>query len=74
MEIEKDIPLPDLTKRSAKYPFGELAIGESFFVEGAKRGSLATSAWAFGKKRGIKFVTRKVEKDGVSGVRIWRAS
>ena len=72
MEIEKGIPLPDRVGRKLKYPFDAMDKGDSFFAEGAESQSIANLAWAFGKSHGCKFVTRRAEKNGVSGVRVWR--
>ena len=72
-DIEKDIDI-SLIKRSKgrppKYPFGIMAVGDSFFVEGESlplsKAYLASSQYAM--RHGLKFSGRTTER----GVRIWR--
>jgi hypothetical protein len=66
-EIDKNVPLPVPRKRYS-YPYGELQVGESFWVTGVKMASLCNLNLRQGKSLGRKFVCRK-EGDGV---RIWR--
>ena len=73
MEIEKGIPLPKKIARVSDYPFVALAKGESFFVEGVLLETLRTYAYRSAKAHGGKFIARKAEKDGISGVRVWRS-
>ena len=64
-KIEKNIPIPNI-----KYPFAELEIGDSFYVEGGRNvtSAVRVAAFTFAKKTNTSFVTRTVE----NGVRIWR--
>ena len=72
--IEKGIALPERTfgtnlkPRETSYPFAQMAVGDSFFVRGAKQSSLGAAANSWGKKHGMHFATRIVE----GGVRVWR--
>jgi hypothetical protein len=62
IEIEKDVPLPH---GRHKYPFDEMAVGDSFFAEKVKAKSLRSIAW---RHRPKQFTIRKEEE----GVRCWR--
>lgn len=68
-EIEKNVPLPPKASgRGRKYPFPDMAVGDSIFIPSIHRsrsGSLASLASKWGK-----FSSRK-EGDGL---RIWRVS
>lgn len=86
--VEKDIPIPAKrngnrtpSSRAKQYPFGELAIGDSFFVVVdavemyRKRQTLISSARKWAQKRddvpgGRKFTVRVVD----GGLRIWRTA
>ena len=69
--IDKRKPIP---KRKGgcgptKYPFREMAVGDSFFVVGATTSKLIAAASYYGPKR---FSARKVTERGFLGARIWR--
>ena len=70
-EIEKGIAVP---AARFKYPWAEMEIGDSFFVEPGERsltkmhGHLSSLGNHYGKPRGMKFTTRQVD----GGVRVWR--
>lgn len=66
-KIDKNIPMP--TRRYSKYPFNEMEVGDSFFVEG-KSNALLSIAKYFAKSQKLdwKFTVRKE----VNGTRIWR--
>lgn len=73
MQIEKNIPLPTSSSIGAprKYPFFDMAVGESVFFEGKKIPCKEyIAAKAAGSKIGADFVGRTVD----GGVRIWRVS
>lgn len=79
-EIEDGIPIARFGRKDA-YPFGELEVGQSFFVPlksaDANRHyqqASITGAISFYRKQHPerRFVTRQCEKDGVRGVRVWR--
>ena len=96
-KIEDSIPVPTISGRGRGgnvYPFDQLEVGQSFFVEGEKSISPSTVSAATARhkvpaedgstktnKKGEqvpvmvptkKFVSRKVEENGVKGVRVWR--
>lgn len=70
-KIEDGIPIPQrgFTK---VYPFGDLAVGQSFLVPtdeaSKKRARVSSAANMHGKKHNSRFATRIVE----GGVRVWR--
>jgi hypothetical protein len=71
VKIEKNIPIPGIRggALTRKYPFNEMEVGDSIFVE--KRKGLynpGNAAGNYGKTHGMKFSVRKVE----GGFRIWR--
>lgn len=73
--IDKDVPLPD---GEAKYPeladIKDLEVGDSFFVEGAKRGEFRRHH-AIGRLHGIFLRTEHFDSDPIymkKGVRVWR--
>jgi hypothetical protein len=66
-KIEKNIPLPT-DKPKGKWPFGEMEIGDSFFVGDRKPSSLGAMASQYGMRHKKKF---SVLKDG-EGYRVFR--
>jgi hypothetical protein len=72
MEVTKNIPLPKKSTggRPLKYPFNTMCIGESFSFGGDKLAyqSVRSAANKYGKKHGMKFVTRF--HDGL--ITVWR--
>ena len=76
IKIEKGIPLPEETRgRNSKYPWGEMEIGDSFFIKDAEKYSVRyrtvqQCASRYGKLRDKKF---KSTSEG-SGIRVWRTA
>ena len=74
IQIEKGVPAPIRATRKSKYPFRDMVVGDSFFVnerEDVKRTQqkLSAAAIMFCKKNPTyKFKTQAFH----SGVRIWR--
>ena len=67
--IEKNIPIPEITLSATgreKYPFGELEIGDSFFV--ADKEKMHSTVVSAAKRLNRKF--RSLVENG--GTRIWR--
>ncbi len=54
--------------RRAKYPWAELEVGQSFFVEGGLLRSMSSTASHAGRRSGRKFIVRTAD----GGVRVWR--
>lgn len=80
-EIERGVPLPPRANLAGhtKYPFGEMEIGDSFFIpidtiDGKKPSdSVSSAAYVFGKRNNKKFTTRQVREEGtIKGYRVWR--
>lgn len=69
IKIEKNVPCP---KNFTKYPFDEMDVGDSFFVEAqGKTINAALISWKRRKKNigsGKKFIRRTVN----GGQRVWR--
>ncbi|MCK9506690.1 MAG: hypothetical protein M0Q95_21240 [Porticoccaceae bacterium] len=75
MKIEKNIPIPAIEKKiMRKYPFGEMDVGDSFFVHGEKgddRAAIAARKYAHDQK--VKGIHRRyVSRAMPGGFRIWR--
>ena len=68
IKIEDGIALTKRsTNRESKYPFAQMEVGQSFYVEQSSSPSSAATSFCR-KNAGYKFVTRR-EKDGF---RVWR--
>lgn len=70
--IEKNIPMPkNSAGKPKKYPFAEMAIGDSFLnpnVDG-KKNLIQQATCGFSRKHpGFKFATRRE----ATGIRVWR--
>jgi len=65
--IEKDIDLPAERTRHS-YPYREMDIGDSFFVEGGKITVMCNNNYRMSKLLSKKFIARVEGK----GVRVWR--
>ena len=76
-ELTNTIPVPNSREnrgRKTKYPFRVMKPGDSFFVEGAKKGTLYQAARKASERIGDrKFVVRAVIERGVHGTRVWRS-
>jgi len=70
-EVEKDIEIPAKRHGPSKYPWAEMEVGDSFFVEGPApktQRCLAVCAGGQRRRHGTRFTTRQCE----NGVRVWR--
>lgn len=77
LAIEKGVAIPEPVKafrtRQSKYPFAQMAVGDSFHVEGDPDkvdGNLRNVSYRFAKNNGVKFTVRRTE----TGARIWRVA
>jgi hypothetical protein len=75
IEIEKGVPIPERRGNWTKYPWGNMEVGDSFFVKRSGKttlkllqNNLSTLSRRVGKSIGVKFKTSQEEK----GVRVWR--
>lgn len=76
-KIEVGIPVPDFQagrSSGSKFDpvFAALPAGGSIFFGGENAERSVGSLLRVAKKRGLRFITRKVVEDGVAGVRVWR--
>jgi hypothetical protein len=75
--IEKNIPMPPSSNTSARYPWRQMQVGDSFLVEGdaaAKLRNRLSVVASHAQKRmreGQRFAVRIVAPNAV---RVWRAS
>jgi hypothetical protein len=70
-EIEDKHAIPAARQhngRREKYPWSQLDVGQSFFVEGGSLRSMSSTASHAGRRNGKKFIARAVD----GGVRVWR--
>lgn len=66
-KIEKKVPVPT----RGKWPFGDMAVGDSFVVPPELKDGARQAAFAYGSKKNMKFVTRATDE---GGLRVWRAA
>ena len=69
IKIDSGVPLPEKAN-ATKYPFREMAVGDSFFVPGKKSGDFSGQVAQAKKATGFNFTTRTLD----GGVRVWRVS
>lgn len=76
IEIQKHVPVPASGPgRQARYPFKQMAVGDSFFIRNPDQTRLATvqqCASRRGKLDGTRFTVRKVTEGNQKGLRCWR--
>jgi len=70
-QIDSNIPIPPRYRNgiNASFPFKEMAVGDSFWVDGETSKRARAAASTFSKATGHKYTTRA---DG-DGVRVWRS-
>lgn len=65
-KVDKNVPLPPVgDRRSSKYPWSQMAVGDSFEFSKEDKGSVANSAKSY-SRRHPEYTFR------VYGLRIWR--
>jgi hypothetical protein len=67
IQVDKDIPIPERRVRRV-YPYAELEVGDSFFLEDAALQQVCNNNLRAGRKYQRKFVAKKEN----GGVRVWR--
>ena len=65
-KIETDVPVPPIF---ARYPFAQMQLGDSFVMPQEQVSKARNAASAFARKRGVKFLFRRVDNDTF---RCWR--
>lgn len=68
-KIETGIPAPPPVQPRRRYPFRDMAVGDSFFAANV---SIVTVSVATRDHRPKKFTCRTVVENGIKGVRAWR--
>lgn len=72
IKIESNIPIPKISKKGRQkvYPFDEMAVGDSFYIEDKSTSQLSSVAYNWSKRYDpqAKFVVKQENK----GARIWR--
>lgn len=74
LPVDKNIPIPESYKtRPDKFPFAQLQIGDSFFIENvSKRFSIYANLRHFNERNQKSNQIRVVQRREGNGVRIWR--
>jgi hypothetical protein len=65
--LERGLDIPE-RKTGPKYPYDQLELGDSFYLEGGDLSKLCNANYREWRRTGKKFTARKVE----NGVRVWR--
>ncbi len=68
--IDKNIAIPGHITKPSSYPFGDMALNDSFLVPREQSKAARAAAVHYARRKGVKFVSRKVE----GGIRIWRTA
>ncbi len=66
--IDDAVPMPG-ARVVRRYPYADMGVGQSFYVEGVQMQVVLNGNWRAGKKLGRKFIARR-EGDGI---RVWRS-
>lgn len=66
-KFDKGIPIPESTH--GKYGFREMDVGDSLFIGGKTSAEINN---CYGHLKPRKFTSRRLEENGIKGVRIWR--
>ena len=67
IEIERGVPVPRVNVQR-KYPHDDMAVGDSFYLEGVGMKIVLNSNWRAQKRLGWRFTARKEGE----GIRVWR--
>jgi hypothetical protein len=65
--LERGLDIPE-RKTGPKYPYDQLELGDSFYLEGGDLSKLCNANYREWRRTGKKYTARKVE----NGVRVWR--
>jgi hypothetical protein len=73
IKIEKGIPLPaDVNKEREYYPYREMKVGDSFFVEGVHSNDMCRKSYYFSVILKTRYTCKTVREGKKVGVRVWR--
>jgi hypothetical protein len=67
IQVEKNVPIPEY-HGTPKYPWSQMAVGDSFFVPGKTSKTFNAQIWHRQRLTGFKFKSRTMD----GGVRVWR--
>jgi hypothetical protein len=73
--FEEGLPIPEIVPRNNKYNLHKMGVGKHFTVEKfdpADIQRLRVAVCNYARRNNKKFITRKVEEDGVWKLRVWR--
>ena len=75
-QIDHDIPIPAAGQPcDPKYPFADMAVGDSFFVGSGNVIEITTATGRYGIRHGKRFTVRlDFDLKANPGVRVWRIS
>lgn len=73
--IDKGVAIPTgkTGGGKSKYPWSTMELNDSFYVAGAKVETFYTLCSSASKKHGGKFICKKWQENGTSGVRVWKS-
>lgn len=74
MKIESGIKIPPARtgKKTSKYPFTEMGVGDSFVVDPAIAKQARNCAYLYGMRHGMRFCCRTNPEDRT--LRVWRTA
>lgn len=75
--VESNVEIPSIVRgKESKYPFARMNVNDSFFSEtsNARSAALQYARNNTAKGNPVKFVSRNVTENGVTGFRIWRTA
>jgi len=69
IEIDDGVPIPKAATNKPKYPWREMGVGTSFFIDSRSKKSAIAALHAINRSdKSKRFISRSVD----GGVRIWR--
>ena len=71
IKIQTNVPIPTQYNRICKYPWREMAVGDSFFVAYPTRAILSVKQQV---KYNMKISSREVVENKIKGRRYWRVA
>ena len=82
IKIDKGVPMPSAFAAKERFPWLEMAVGDSFFAPNyaqskhMRKNGEKTLSTTFPRTKvpGSKWVTRTVTENGIRGVRVWRVA
>lgn len=73
IEVQSGVPIPAKKGgRPPRYPWRDLAVGDSFFIPAALRPVVASASRNNARRNGGRFRVLTMVENGIKGVRVWR--